>query len=171
MRFAPASCISWPIGAAVFVLALGAAANPAHAQGTSIRTLCTDPGPHLNEPMPGREEQSILEGSGTCVIQGGPMDGAVETQHKLWHFDKAGGSLVSLHAVARKPGSMAVYVNDAGTLDFRTTEGKVTGWTASGKGRYVLGTGAAAAFSGKSVSWTAVPTGPRTYIVSVVIEP
>jgi hypothetical protein len=158
------------VGTTLLALALMSPTTQSSAQTVAIRTLCTSHGPNVNEAMPDREGQTVLVADATCIIQGGPMDGAIETQQNVWHFDKAAGTLVSSHGVSRKPGSMAVYLNRTGTLTFQMTEGKVTGWTSSGTGRYPLGAGAATSLAGKSYTWTASPTGPRSYAVSLVID-
>ena len=49
-------------------------------------------------------------------------------------------------------------------------EGKPVGWEASGTGVYTLGTGTAGSLKGKTVSWTARSTGPRTYVIDNKIE-
>jgi hypothetical protein len=148
-----------------------AAPELALAQADPVRTLCTNHGPNLTEPVPGREAQSFLAAAATCVVQGGPMNGAVETQHNLWHYDKGAGTLLSGQAMARMPGGLGVTVISEGTLTFQTTDGKVTGWSAAGKGRVTLAAGTGAALAGKRIGWTASPTGPRSYVVTVTYEP
>lgn len=157
--------------AAVAVLLASALADPAGAQGITARVLCTNHGPNLIEPLVGREGQSLLAAEATCAVQGGPMDASVETQHILWHYDKASGQLLSGHAVARKPGALGASTITQGALSFQMADGKVTGWTASGKGRQTLAAGAASALAGKSFAWTASPTGPRSYVILVAYEP
>jgi hypothetical protein len=43
------------------------------------------------------------------------------------------------------------------------TDGKVTGWTSSGKGTWLVASGSAASLAGKSTTWTAKPTGPGQF--------
>lgn len=145
--------------------------SAAFSQAPTLRTVCTNHGPNVVEPIPDREGQSLLAAEATCVIQGGPMDGAVESQSNLWHYDKGSGTLLAGHAVARRPGQIAAAMTTSGTLTFQMTEGRVTGWSATGKGRYLLGTAAAASLAGRSFSWTATPTGPRSYVVAVTLDP
>lgn len=145
-------------------------AGSANAQAPSVRALCTNHGPNTVEPIVGREGQSFLAAEATCQIQGGPMDGAIDTQSVLWHYDKGSGTLVSGHSVARLPDSIATAVITSGSLTFQMADSKVTGWTASGKGRYALGAGAAASLGGKTFAWTASPTGPQSYAVVLSVE-
>jgi hypothetical protein len=65
---------------------------------------------------------------------------------------------------------MATNVNSAGTINLVMTDGKMTGWTASGKGRYAMASGSAASLNGKTYSWTARPTGPRSYVVEATYD-
>ena len=70
----------------------------------------------------------------------------------------------------RKPGAMAAVQITEGTIELTITDGKVTGATASGKGRWPIATGSAAAFSGKTFSWTSKTTGFNQYSVEVTAQ-
>ena len=52
-----------------------------------------------------------------------------------------------------------------GTNVFTITDGKMTGWAASGTGKNVLATGVWAPLSGKTDKWTAKPTAPGQFTV------
>jgi len=165
-----------PARRAACITTLGAlstflAPSPVGAQSIGVRVLCTNHGPNIAEPIVDRDGQSLLAAEATCVVQGGPMDGAVETQHNLWHYDKGSGALLSGHAVTRKPGALSATVITQGGLALRMTDGKVSGWNASGTGRMTLATGAAASLAGRSFNWTANPTGPASYVVQVTFGP
>jgi hypothetical protein len=62
--------------------------------------------------------------------------------------------------VFRKPGAIATYELTEGKLALIMTDGKVIGFTASGKGRYPTATGTAASLAGKSWTWKSWPAGP-----------
>jgi len=143
---------------------------PAHAQPSSFRTLCTTYGANSVEPIGDREGHSIQAAAAACITQGGALDGTVTTQSTLWEIDKGVGVMLSSHGVSRKPGAVAAYVNTSGSLNFEVVDGKVTGWTAKGKGRDPLATGSAAGLLGKTYNWEARPTGPRTYVLAIVLE-
>jgi len=149
----------------------GDASAQAAAAPVSMRLLCTNHGANAIEPVADREGQSLLAAAASCVVQGGPMDGGVETQHNLWHYDRGAGTLLSGQAVARKPGALSASLITQGALTFQMSEGRMTGWSASGRGRLTLATGGAAALDGKSFAWTASPTGPRSYVVQVTFAP
>lgn len=156
----------------VLALVLGtlAWAAPATAQPSTFRVLCTTYGSNSLEPVGDREGHSIQAAEAACVTEGGALDGTVTTQNTLWEFDKGAGTMLSSHGFSRKPGAVAAYANSSGTLTFQTSEGKVTGWLATGKGRYLVATGSAAALTGKTYGWQARPTGPRTYVVDVALD-
>ncbi|HZZ22816.1 MAG TPA: hypothetical protein VFE60_09685 [Roseiarcus sp.] len=60
-----------------------------------------------------------------------------------------------------------MYQNNEGTLALTMTDGKVTGFTASGKGAEMLATGSLAALAGKPYTWTAKPSGPGQFTIEV----
>ena len=152
-----------------FVLAL-ASVGPAHAQPTTFRSQCTTYGPNAIEPVGDREGHGIQVSEAACVSEEGPVAGAVTTQNSLWEFDKLVGRMLSSHGFTRKPGVYLAYVNLTGALTLQVADGQVTGWTAEGKGAFPVATGSAAWLAGKTYSWTARPTGPRTFIVDTVLD-
>jgi hypothetical protein len=163
--------LAWTFGGGLLlVAALTTSVPTAWAQAISYRAVCTNHGANWNEPVGDRDGHSLQVGDATCAIQGGPMDGAVATQQVLWEYDKGVGTLLSSHSVARRPGSMAVTVGRSGKLNLQMTDGRVTGWTASGTLSYVSATGSAAGLEKKNANWTSRPTGNRTYVIEIVVE-
>ena len=136
--------VSWR-NPTIVALALGCLAwtVPATAQPSTFRVLCTTYGSNSLEPIGDREGHSIQAAEAACVTQGGALDGTVTTQNTLWEFDKGAGTMISSHGFSRKPGAIAAYANSSGTLTFQMTDGKVTGWLAAGKGKYLIATGRA----------------------------
>jgi hypothetical protein len=147
-----------------------AAAGPATAQPVTYRLLCTNSGTNWAEPVGDREAHSLQVGDATCVVQGGPMDGAVTTQQVIWEYDKGVGTLLSSQAVTRKPGAMAVGIGRAGKLTLQMTDGRVTGWSGNGTFTFAMATGGAASLDKKNASWTGRPTGNRTYVLEITTE-
>lgn len=156
------------------ILALGAAlalaATPTLAQTDQNQQLCTLVGTAAPEPAGDREGHAIQVASATCTIVGGALDGSVVTQYALWDMDGPTANLTSGYGVIRKAGGVAAYQTTSGTRTLVMKDGKVVGWTASGKGRYTLATGSAAAAAGKSFSWTAKLTGLNRYSIDVVTD-
>lgn len=152
---------------------LGGMGTPtaAGAQALVVKVLCTNHGSTAPEPTGEAEGHSLLVAQATCLVQGGPLDGAIETQQNLWRYERGTGTLLSGHAVTRKPGALGAAQVTQGSLVFQMTDGRVTGWTATGRGRVTLAVGAAASLAGRSLSWTAAPTGPRSYTIQVSYEP
>jgi hypothetical protein len=106
----------------------------------------------------------------TCVDEGGPLSGGVVTQNAIWENINGVGTLLSGDGVSRRPDGAYVYRTSSATMKMLMKEGKPVGWEASGTGVYTLGSGAAASLKGKSISWTARSTGPRTYVIDNKID-
>ena len=98
------------------------------------------------------------------------MSGGVATNTEIWENDGAKSVRLSSSGVVRKLSSVAAYSGGTGNLSLIVTEGKVTGWTASGTDKWVLGTGAWAPLVGKSDTWTAKPTAPGQFSVERKFE-
>lgn len=160
---------SWLLATAS--LAAAAATAPAGAQALTVRLHCINHGSNVVEPMGEGEGQSLLAAEATCSVHGGPMDGAVETQHNIWHYVNAKGTLLSGQSVARKPGGVSAAQVVDGELTLRSADGRVSGWSAAGRARIMIAAGSASALAGRTMKWTATPTGPRTYTVQLSYEP
>jgi hypothetical protein len=65
--------------------------------------------------------------------------------------------------VVRKAGATVVWNAAEAKLAFAMAEGKVTGWTVSGRGSWVLATGSWASMSGKPFTWTGKSISPTQY--------
>jgi hypothetical protein len=62
------------------------------------------------------------------------MSGGVLTGTDIWEWNGPKAVLLSGSRVVRKPSGTLVY--NSATLELTMTDGKVTGWTASGRGTY-----------------------------------
>lgn len=123
------------------------------------------------EPLGDRDGHAISVSEFSCRYEGGPFDGATMTGTNIWEWDKASATLLAGSGVTRRPGANAVWQNSDGKLALTMNgEGKVTGWTSSGRGSLRMATGAAAGSAGKPYSWTASPTGPGRFSVDVKQE-
>ena len=67
-------------------------------------------------------------------------------------------------------GRHCVWVRTEGKLALTMVEGKVTGWTASGRGTYPIATGSAASLAGKSFTWTIKSAGPGQFTMEDKVE-
>ena len=136
----------------------------------SSKHTCMNVGPNLPEPLGDREGHAVSVADGSCMIEGGLLDGTVQTQHTIWEFDKGAMNILSGDGVSRKPGVAVAYRVTAGSLTYVMKDGKPVGWNASGKGVFTLATGAAAALAGKTFTWTGYATGPRSYILESKVD-
>lgn len=151
------------VAAAAMLCATGAVAE-------TVRSHCISMGPAASEPLGDREGHALSVRASVCRVEGGAMDGGVATQQNIWEVDKGVWTLLAAETVTRVPGGLTVYRGSAGSLTIRMQDGRPAGWTANGRGQFVLGVGRGAALAGKSVSWTAQATGAATYVVDVTIE-
>ena len=140
------------------------------AMAQSSKYTCMNVGPNLPEPLGDREGHVVSVADGGCTVEGGLLDGTVQTQHTIWEFDKGAGNILSGDGVSRKPGAAVAYRITAGSLSLLMKDGKPAGWNASGKGVYTLATGAAAALAGKTFTWTAYATSHRTYVMESKVD-
>jgi hypothetical protein len=119
------------------------------------------PGPP--ELVGDRDGHSISIASSACRVEGGPLDGGLLTAQSIWEWDKTTGTLVSGSGVVRKVGATAVYQYTEGKLTITVADGKVTGFTGAGKGRWPVAGGGAASLAGKSFSWASKSTGAGVF--------
>ena len=162
---------SWlKISGIATILAFAAAAPNALADEVTLTANCTIVGALTPEPIGDRDGHAIGTEQDVCVDQTGPFVGGVETGHSVWEWNGPKATLLSHAGVVRKPGAMAAVQLTEGTIELTITDGKVTGATASGKGRWPIATGSAAAFSGKTFSWTSKTTGFNQYSVEVTAQ-
>ena len=98
------------------------------------------------------------------------MSGGLLTGVGIWEWNGPNAVLVSANGVTRKPGATVVWVRTEGKLALTMVEGKVTGWTASGRGANPIATGSAASLAGKSFTWTIKPTGPGQFTIEDKVE-
>ena len=96
----------------------------------------------------------------SCETVEGVTKGAVWHPLSMWEWDGTKAKELSGYGVGRKAGATTTYQDAEGTVELMVTDGKVTGWTASGHSPVTMATGDWASFNGKTWFWTAKPTGP-----------
>jgi hypothetical protein len=157
-RFRSCICI-----AASALVSVGAAAQ----SGTTAKLYCHTVGNGAPEALGDREGHAISAGQFTCRVEGGPGDGGVLTGISINEWDKGNSVVLSASGVTRKPGAVIAYQQIEGKASMAMADGKVTGMTGAGRGRYVLATGTAAAYAGRTYSYTFSMTGPGQFVVDV----
>ena len=111
------------------------------------------------EPLGDREGHNITVLTASCRNAGGVLDGSLTTAQEIWEWDGPNAKMLLESGVIRKPGAIATFELTEGKIALTMTDGKVTGFTASGKGRYPTATGTAASVAGKSWTWKSWPAG------------
>ena len=154
------------IAIAIAMFAFGSADVFAQSGATS-RLYCHAVGASPPEPLGDREGHAISVGEITCRVEGGTTDGDVLTGTTIDEWDRGVATQLSGIGVTRKPGATTTSQHTEGKQSLVMTDGKVTGATGSGRGRYTLDAGAAAANNGKTYSYTFRTTAPGQFIVEV----
>jgi hypothetical protein len=149
-------------GSATAALAFAAFAPSAVAQENTTVWACQDVGGSPPQALGDREGHSISVGQYSCRAESGPLAGGVSTGTNMWEWDGPKGTLLSDSGVVRKPGATLAWKGTGGILTLTMADGKVTGWTASGRGANLLATGGWASMAGKSYTWTAKSVGPAS---------
>ncbi len=150
-------------GIAAAVLALGAFELRAVAQEDTTAWTCQDIGAIQPEPLGDREGHSVVVAEFSCRLESGPLAGGVATGTAIWEGDGPKLAMLAGSGVIRKPGSTVVWNAAEAKLELAMADGKVTGWTVSGRGIYPLATGGWASMAGKPFTWTGKTIGPAQY--------
>ncbi len=156
-------CLSWMCVAALTLASTGVAAQ----SGSTAKLYCHLVGSATPEPLGDRDGHAISIGEITCRVEGGPGDGGVLTGTTVYEWDKGSAVMLSGIGITRKPGATTAYQHIEGKQSLVMADGKVTGATGSGRGRYTMAIGTAASMFGKTYSYTFSTTGPGQFIVDV----
>jgi hypothetical protein len=146
----------------VAAVAFVAAAPRAVAEEVA-KNACQEIGHGSFESLGDREGHGILIVSASCRVESGPLEGGVLTAQYVWEWDKTTAALTFGGGIVRKAGATVVYQYTEGKTTLIMTDGKVTGYTSSGKGRWAVASGSAASLAGKTFTWESKPTGVGQY--------
>jgi hypothetical protein len=144
-------------------LAFAFAVSSATAQELKSHNVCRAVGAFSPEQLGDRESHALSIGQSSCQTTGGPGDGAVQTETNMWEWDGPKAKELSGSGVSRKPGATFALKHTDGTLEVTMTDGKPSGWTASGHGIVTLATGSWASLNGKTYEWTGTGTGSNVF--------
>lgn len=156
------------VAAAVSLAAIGTSAiaqTPVMQKSRCVYVGSTPP-----EPLGDRAGHALQVSTYSCRTEGGAMDGGVMTGTNIYEWDGAKAVLLTGAGVLRKPGATAVYQVTEATTTLVMTDGKVTGFTAAGKGVIKLATGSAASMNGKTYSYTVRPTSPVEFVIESTFD-
>ncbi len=156
-------------GLAAATLVFAALAPSALAQEV-MKFSCQAVGGIAPEPLGDREGHNITVITASCRSAGGVLDGALTTAQEIWEWDGTNAKMLLESGVIRKPGALATLELTEGKLALTMTDGKVTGFTASGKGRWPTATGTAASLAGKSGTFKSWPTGAGQWEAEWTVE-
>jgi hypothetical protein len=152
-------------------IALVMAAPSAVAQELRNHDLCRQASPYLPEQLD-RDGHTLNMGTDSCETVEGVTKGTMWQSFSMWEWDGPKAKEAAGWAVGRKTGATQACQDlpEKGTLDLVMTDGKVTGWKASGQCVVTMGTGEFASMVGKTWYWTDTPTGPLTSEINSMIK-
>ena len=151
-------------GSVAAVVILGAfAPSSAIAQELHNHIVCRNVGAFAPEQLGDREGHALSIGEVSCQVTEGPLTGGVVTETSMLEWDGPKAKELSDYGVGRKPGDTWAFQHTDGTLELTMTDGKPSGWTASGHGIVTLATGNLASLNGKKYEWTGKGTGPNVF--------
>ena len=122
------------------------------------------------ESLGDKDGHSLSMAQHTCLAEGGPFDGAIMTGSNIQEYNGPNGIGRAGSGVVRKPGVTAIYVTTEQKTVLKVADGRVVGFESNTKGRYVMATGTAAAYAGKSYSSTARSTAPGQFVIEVKFD-
>jgi hypothetical protein len=160
-------------GAVVSVLAIVGAVGltgAANAQSVTMKSTCQNIGGAAVEPFGTEAGQSLREATYSCSVSDGPLNGGATTGTNFWLIKGTDWTLLSGQGAMRSPNGAAVFQVQDGTLKIEMKDGKVSRWTASGRGRYIAASGAASALSGKTYQWKVNPSGPTSFVIETTVD-
>jgi len=148
-------------GFSVIAFALGAPGTI--AQELHGHNVCRTVGAPTPEQLGDREGHALLIAESSCQVTEGPLAGAILTEAGVFEWDGPKAKELSDYGVARKPGATEAFQHTDGTVEVTMTDGKPSGWTASGHGIVTMATGSWASLNGKKYEWTGKGTGPNVF--------
>ena len=144
-------------------IAFALAVPSATAQELHGHNVCRNVGAFTPEQLGDREGHALSISQSSCQVTEGPVAGAVQAETNVLEWDGPKAKELSDYGVARKPGATFAFQHTDGTLEITMTDGKPSGWTASGHGIVTLATGSWASLNGKKFEWTGKGTGPDVF--------
>lgn len=128
----PKSALARTLLCGVLVAGFAQTASAADETTTIGKLICVGTGAGAPEWIADREGHALQIASATCRGEGGLTDGGVMTQSTIWEMNKGSATALSGDGVLRKTGGMAAYRLTSASRSLIMTDGKVSGWTASG---------------------------------------
>jgi len=134
------------------------------------KAVCVFVGAGAPEPIGDRAGHALRVSPYSCLVESGPMEGAVMTGANIFEWDGGKAVILSGDGVGRKPGSITSFKVAEGSTALVMTDGKVTGFIGSGKGVVNLASGSAAALKGKTYSYTVRSISPVQFVIETTYD-
>lgn len=150
------------------------ASSAVYSQSLTQKSVCVSvgsAGSSAMEPLGDREGHSISVSQYACRVEGGVLDGGVLTGNNIFEWNGTNGIFVAGTGVIRKPGSTVSFNVLDGKISPIVTDGKVTGFAGSGRGKYQIAVGPSSPLAGKTYNYTFKFTGPGQFVIeSTVVD-
>jgi hypothetical protein len=159
-----------PHTTSVLLLVFGLIACSAASAEMTFKSHCQTFGTAPLELLGDREGHAIAVGHFTCRVDGGPIDGAVWTGSQVYEWDGPNAVGRGGFGVFRLSGSFAVYSSTEVKVSLNLSDGRVTGFTGSGRGMFSVGTGAASVLAGKSYTYVVKSSGFNQVVVETTVK-
>jgi hypothetical protein len=127
---------------------------------------CTTEDPAAVEALHARRPLSVERMTASCLVQGGPFDGARMTSTTLYLMNSGRGKLTTGYVQYRDGDTRA----DAEVIQGTITASEDGGWAAEGRNFYKTATGRATSVEGAIVDWRARNTGPNKFEIRSTIR-
>ena len=146
----------------LIAIALELGVASAVAQELSNHDICHRVAFLPPDPLGDHDGHSLGMTQDNCETVEGVAKGAVWNNYSMWEWNGTKAKELAGYGVARKAGATTTFRDIDGTLELTLTDGKITGWTASGVSVVTMGTGDWASFTGKKWHWATKSTGLMT---------
>ncbi len=136
---------------ALSLIALAASAPAVSAEELRNRDLCRQATPYPPEQLD-RAGHTLVMGTDSCETVEGVTKGTIWQDFGMWEWDGSKAKEMTGWGVGRKLGATQVCneLPEKATLELIMSDGKVTGWKASGQCVVTMGTGDFASMVGKT---------------------
>ncbi len=153
---------------ASLALLAGCASAQSQVPPQSWTAECRNIGPTVMEPIADRPGHAIHRSEFVCVNRGGPMDGGEGLGSNTWVWEPGKAAAVSGDAIYRRPGAIAVLRTVESQLATQMQDGRLVGWTSTGRLAVASAHGAWSGESGKGYRYTARSTGFKSFVVDLL---
>jgi len=147
------------VGAAILVGSVFAIAPAAIADASKSKSICQSVDEGAPQQIGDREGHMMAIYNVTCHVVEGQPSGGVSSGKVIIEWDKTHATLIAGGGVLRSASATSVFQNLEESGDATVADGKVTGFSSSGRGKVIWAIGTAASAIGKTYTYTTKSAG------------